>query len=747
MSHRIHLGIALALALTAASLGLAPTQASRMAQAIADRNATRDVLALAPTGPVTDACFTEYTGDGATDFSSVDAQALRNALAAVAPGGTVKVAGTCAGAILQDGSTQVALVTTTLSLVGGYTPTDWANSYPLTQPTTLDALGAGRVLYFSGVDGVVANLMVQNGDAPTDNGGGLYASKSITLTQVSVIRNTTQYDGGGLFAAGSAAIFSSLFISNTTTPAPNGYGSGGGAYVKDSAVLESVRFEQNRSAYFGGGLEIFTGTTVISDTQFFTNLTVLTGGGVYVNRGVAHVVNSLFTNNQVSEYSGGGLEFHGSALTVTNSSFLSNTVHGACGGFGVAYGMATVIGGRFQGNVASTGDGGGLCALELTMRGTELIGNTAQRSGGGASTYGVTVITGGLFEDNRALTCVGGGLFTSNRYYACSFSYPPTLSTLVMTGTRFVGNTAQQYGGGVFAESTVTFAQTEFVSNTAQLNAGGVWAIGAITITGGLFQANQVHVYGAGGLLAHNRLSMNGTRFVGNTAALYAGGADVLGSANIVNGLFQENMAYSGPAGGLDVAGSLALTGTQFLGNVATVGGGLWHSGSSGRIANALFSRNVATTTLGAAMYLSSTGAVAVLHSTIASPTLGGGAAIFIVAGTVRLTDTLIASYTVGISNAGGTVSENYTLFNGVTTPRAGAVGVGANSFTGTAQFVSPASDNYHLALGSAAINAGVNAGVFLDFEGTSRPFGGGFDIGYDEWGVSLRAYLPKVWR
>ena len=158
MSHRIHFGIALALVMAAASHGPAPTQASRTPQAIEDGSATGNVLALAPTGPVTDACFTEYTGDGATDFSSVDAQALRDALAAVVPGGTVKVAGTCAGAILEGGTTQVALVTTTLTLIGGYTPTDWVNSYPLTQPTTLDAVGAGRVLYFSGVDGEVANL-------------------------------------------------------------------------------------------------------------------------------------------------------------------------------------------------------------------------------------------------------------------------------------------------------------------------------------------------------------------------------------------------------------------------------------------------------------------------------------------------------------------------------------------------------------------------------------------------------------
>ena len=750
MSHRILVGIALALMMAAASSAPVPILASRAPPAIEDRSAygiVGDVLVLAPQGPVTDACYTEYTGDGATDFSSPDAQALRDAVAVAAPGTTVKVAGACAGAILEGGSTQVALVTTTLTLIGGYTPTDWANSYPLTQPTTLDALGAGRVFYFSGVDGELANLTVQNGKVSDGNGGGLYASRAITLTQVSVIRNTAQYDGGGLFAAGSAAIFSSLFVSNTTTPTPNGYGSGGGAYVKDSAVVERVRFEQNQSAYFGGGLEVFTGTTVISDTAFFTNATVLAGGGVYVNRGVAHVVNALFTNNQVSEYDGGGLQFSGSALTITNSSFFSNTAHEAGGGaFSAVYGVATVIGGRFQGNVASTGDGGGLWAFGLTMRGTELIGNTAQRSGGGARAYGATAISDGLFQDNRAVTCVGGGLLQDNRYHTCDNSFPPTISTLAMTDTQFVGNAAGQDGGGLFAESAVTATGTQFISNTAQRNSGGVWAIGAITLTGGLFSNNVARNGTGGGLIAHNALTLKRTQFLSNTAQYYAGGAVAYGLATVEGGWFENNWARVG-GGGLLAANGVALTGTRFLGNLSGIGGSLYQTRGNGRIVNALFARNVASTTLGSAMYFSSTGEVNVLHTTIASPTVGDGAAIHVLAGTIRLTDTLIASYTVGISNAGGTANENYTLFDGVATPRGGAVGPGANSITGTALFVNPAADDYHLALGGAAINGGVNAGVFLDFEGTPRPFGGGFDIGYDEWGVPLQAFLPAALR
>src|SRR5262245_58958810 len=59
------------------------------ARSYAFTNVTGHRPASATFGLVT--CFTEYTNDGVTDFSSADAQAVRDALGAVGPGGVVKV--------------------------------------------------------------------------------------------------------------------------------------------------------------------------------------------------------------------------------------------------------------------------------------------------------------------------------------------------------------------------------------------------------------------------------------------------------------------------------------------------------------------------------------------------------------------------------------------------------------------------------------------------------------------------------
>ncbi len=71
-----------------------------------------------------------------------------------------------------------------------------------------------------------------------------------------------------------------------------------------------------------------------------------------------------------------------------------------------------------------------------------------------------------------------------------------------------------------------------------------------------------------------------------------------------------------------------------------------------------------------------------------------------------------------------------------------GTITGGGNSLTGNPAFVNPASDDYHLGTGSAAIDNGVSVGITTDIDGDPRPLGGGFDIGYDEV-EPHRLYLP----
>ena len=146
-------------------------------------------------------------------------------------------------------------------------------------------------------------------------------------------------------------------------------------------------------------------------------------------------------------------------------------------------------------------------------------------------------------------------------------------------------------------------------------------------------------------------------------------------------------------------------------------------------------------------LYVNANAPVDVIHNTIASPTVGSGAGIYVVTGTVRVSNTIVANYTTGISLTGGAVSEDYNLFYGATDDVAGAVASGGHSLSGDdPAFVNPAGDDYHIGDTSAAKDAGVNAGVTVDIEGRPRPRWDGYDIGAYEYPARV-IYLPLVLR
>src|SRR5512135_676868 len=100
--------------------------------------------------------------DGTTVFSSTTASAVQQAVDAAGPGDIVKAAGYCAGVHEIAHAFQTVHIPKPLTLRGGYTATNWSTSFPITQPTILDAQGLGRVI-FAIDDLALIDLIVQNG--------------------------------------------------------------------------------------------------------------------------------------------------------------------------------------------------------------------------------------------------------------------------------------------------------------------------------------------------------------------------------------------------------------------------------------------------------------------------------------------------------------------------------------------------------------------------------------------------------
>jgi hypothetical protein len=129
------------------------------------------------------------------------------------------------------------------------------------------------------------------------------------------------------------------------------------------------------------------------------------------------------------------------------------------------------------------------------------------------------------------------------------------------------------------------------------------------------------------------------------------------------------------------------------------------------------------------------------LHNTVAD----NGAHGILVQGYVTVSgiNTILSGHTLGISvthPASSTVGMAYTLWWDNTADYASGVSH-TNDRSGDPAFVDSVMWDYHIGAGSAAIDQGIGAGVATDLDGDSRPQGGGYDIGADEYTGALQRW------
>jgi len=606
---------------------------------------------------------------------------------------------------------------------------------------------------------LLQNITVFNNQS--NRGGSLFVEvgSPLILTNVTVISNS----GRGLLAMDRIAMYNTNIISNEHDGGfiPSGiisggriqgnYGGLGGLAVWDALTVTQVQFIDNSSEEDGGGLNIVNGPVSITRSIFEDNYASCNGGGVYAPWAEVYVENSDFVGN-----------------IADNTHCVNMPPFDQHGGGGLLANQATIIGGRFESNIARS-DGGGLHARESRLTNTDFISNTSGGSGGGLYANDAVTLTNVDLISNTALQ-TGGGAYISG--------------TATLIDTDFISNTSFEGGGGLEATTaditrgvfernttsghdfgygaygrgggvdviTLTLTDTQFISNTAIY--GGGAAADISHLNGGRFERNVALAGNGGGLLNGGYLS--GTVFISNSAAGWGGGLSSAwpnSDARLLGVLFEGNHASIGGGGLASLDYSLHVTGTRFIRNSANgYGGGLAFGEGQAHLVNSLFVGNT-TTRDGAAVALPEVGQMEIVNATIDDPLGNPRAAVLNIGSTLRLTNTIIANHAVGlqgsdsVSSTMGETTEDYSLFYGNTTNTLGVLN-GGHSLIGDPHFVDPAHNDYHLAFGSAAIDHGVDAGVYTDLDGNVRPQGAGFDIGaYEYHGPIYRAFLPVLRR
>ena len=241
--------------------------------------------------------------------------------------------------------------------------------------------------------------------------------------------------------------------------------------------------------------------------------------------------------------------------------------------------------------------------------------------------------------------------------------------------------------------------------------------------------------------------------------------ADAGGGIGVFNGVINGNTITGNTAhmgGGLTVGGVTSVTGNIVMSNTANqpgLGGGILIDGAEDvtLINNVIAHNHIGEgfRPQGSGVFVAGVSA-RLVHNSIINNRGGDGAGIsadeffggcFVAS--LALTNTLVTSQSIGIHV--GCAIPNPLIVNGIlwhatpiTVSQASTATVSVqNEHTGDPAF---APDGYHLTLGSAAIDRGVDAGVTVDIDGESRPAGKGYDLGADELPV-YRIYLPLVIR
>ncbi|MBV8246651.1 MAG: hypothetical protein JOZ38_12060, partial [Candidatus Eremiobacteraeota bacterium] len=430
-------------------------------------------------------------------------------------------------------------------------------------PATLTQDTSTATVTYSGLCKAPATIGASNVGSVTPATIG--TNRQVLTSQADTLTvGTLRYNLTNIVAPGIIEVIPSGYTINVTSPEP--------APPTGQTICGAQRGVS--AQMLGGGTAVFTlaaGSTVTFNGFILSGIIAgVNGPAISIPAtATANLSYMIFTGDQTTG-NGGALSVAGT-LSCVQCTFNSDVASGATGG-GAIYvavgGTATIDGGLFNGNSATTNGG----AINVDQNAGLTIVNTS----------GATA-----FTSNSA--AAGGALF-----FTSAISSP----TIPITGATFTSNSATSNGGAINSNDSASGSESysctlcTFTSNTAHLG-GAIFMqaalnSGSVSIDRSVFSNNVANgVPANGGAIADGdySLSVTNSEFVGNqttgNGADCGGGFALLnhrGGISFANTLFYNNSTLgNGGAVCASVgsnADSASLSYTTIVSNTAAGNGG-----------------------------------------------------------------------------------------------------------------------------------------------------------------------------
>lgn len=322
--------------------------------------------------------------DGSVTDGSIN---LRDAIGAIAPGGTITFA--------NSGTISLALgevaIAKPIAIDGG------------SNEIIIDAGGNSRAFNLDDGDNeeaiaiAISGVTIRGGSA--DRGGGIFNREALVLSNSAIASNSASETGGGVYNLGSLTLSQGAIASNSASE------TGGGIYNLGTLAFTNSTVSNN-SAGSGGGIDNRQSLTFTNST--ITGNSVSGEGGGIANEGTASLSNSPIAENSASER-GGGI-FNRETLTLNQSAIAGNSASETGGGI---YNLGSIVLASSIANDNTAAGGGGIDNRQsLTLTNSTVTGNSVSGDGGGIANQGTAFLGNSTIASNVAGDA-GGGIFNS----------------------------------------------------------------------------------------------------------------------------------------------------------------------------------------------------------------------------------------------------------------------------------------------------------------------------------------------